>query len=328
MSTAHSTDIMHGYSTALVGAVVLSLTGIFIRHLSEAHQLPVLVLAFWRNIFVVSALLGTAFTRKWPKLAMPRSELPFLAAYGLLLAVFNGTWTTSVALNGAAVATVLVYCSVGYTALLGRWLLGERMGRLQCWTVVLCLLGCLLVSGALAPDIWNVNAAGIVTGMLSGLCYGGYCLMGRGAGLRGMNAWTTLTYIFGFAALFHFMAILVLGESFPLLSSGTATLFRPDLSLEGWLFLAGLAVGPTLIGFGLYNKSLTLLPAVTANTILTLEPAFTAIIAYLLFDELFTPLQWLGSILIISAVLLLNHSMKKKQRAQLLMQHKEVAHER
>ena len=52
------------------------------------------------------------------------------------------------------------------------------------------------------------------------------------------------------------------------------------------LFLV--AAGPTLAGFGLYNVSLTYLPSSVANLVLTLEPAFTAVIAYFLLDEQMT----------------------------------------
>ena len=53
----------------------------------------------------------------------------------------------------------------------------------------------------------------------------------------------------------------------------------------GWGILLLLAVGPTLTGYGLYNVSLTLLPASVANLIVSLEPAFTAGIAYFLLGE-------------------------------------------
>jgi drug/metabolite transporter (DMT)-like permease len=68
-----------------------------------------------------------------------------------------------------------------------------------------------------------------------------------------------------------------------------------------------LAAGPTLIGFGLYNVSLGMLPSSTANLILTLEPVITAITAYFLLNERLTALELIGSGMILGALILLRY---------------------
>jgi len=72
--------------------------------------------------------------------------------------------------------------------------------------------------------------------------------------------------------------------------------------------LVTLAVGPTVGGFGLYTVSLGYLPASVANIIATLEPVMTAILAFFLLGEHFTPPQWVGSLLIITGVIVLRVS--------------------
>jgi len=64
-------------------------------------------------------------------------------------------------------------------------------------------------------------------------------------------------------------------------------------------------VGPTIGGFGFYMLSMGYLPASVANLIATLEPALTAILAYLLLKEQLTPEQLAGSGLILLGVILL-----------------------
>jgi len=66
-----------------------------------------------------------------------------------------------------------------------------------------------------------------------------------------------------------------------------------------------LAAGPTVIGFGLYNVSLSHLPSSIANLIITLEPVFTIIIAYILLGERLHGVQIVGSGLILGGVVLL-----------------------
>jgi len=73
----------------------------------------------------------------------------------------------------------------------------------------------------------------------------------------------------------------------------------------GLVILFLLAAGPTLAGFGLYNVSLGYLPSSVANLILTLEPAFTAVIAYVVLDEHLNGIQIAGSLLILGGVVFL-----------------------
>ncbi len=63
----------------------------------------------------------------------------------------------------------------------------------------------MLVADALKPSAWNANLLGILTGVLAGLLYAVYSLMGRSAAQRGINPWSTLLYTFSFAALFLFL---------------------------------------------------------------------------------------------------------------------------
>jgi len=294
--------LSRGYLIALLSAAILSTTAILIRYLTVRYQLPALVLAFWRDSFVTLTLLPTLALLRPGLLRIERRHLPYLLLYGLVLAAFNSLWTLSVALNGASISTVLAYCSAGFTALLGRWLLDERLDWAKIVAVALSLGGCVLVAEALDPAAWRANPLGILTGILSGLAYAVYSLMGRSAAQRGLNPWTTLLYTFGGAAGFLLGFNLLLGGILPGAATHPAELFWLGSALAGWGVLLILAAGPTVAGFGLYNTSLTLLPSSVANLILTTEPVFTALIAYFLLGERLNGIQIGGSLLILAGV--------------------------
>ncbi len=302
-TTSSSTHVNRGYAIALASAVTLSTTAVFIRYLTQTYQLPPLVLAFWREVFVALTLLPILAPRRLVRVR--RRHLPYLLAYGLVLALFNSLWTLSVALNGAAVATVLSYCSAGFTALLGWWLLKERLDAAKIVAVALALGGAALVSGALDPAAWRSNLLGILTGVLSGLGYAGYSLMGRSAAQRGLNPWTTLFYTFGCGACVLLLANLFLGRLLPGAAVRPADLLWLGSALPGWGLLFVLAAGPTLGGYGLYNVSLGYLPSSVANLVATTEPAFTAVVAYLVLGERLTLLQIGGGIVILAGVVLM-----------------------
>jgi drug/metabolite transporter (DMT)-like permease len=294
-----------GYLAALGSTLFLAFTAIFIRYLTLNYQLPALILTFWREFFVAVFLLIFFLLFKPDLLKGVRPHLPYLAIYGLVLALFNGSWTLSVALNGASVATVLVYSSAAFTAVLGWLILKEELGLTKIVAVILSLAGCALVANALDASLWALNAGGIFTGILAGLCYAVYSLMGRSASQRGLNPWTTLFFIFGFAAVFILAANLGIGRFLPGGAARPAELLWLGDSLAGWGVLLTLALIPTLFGYGLYNVSLHHLPSSVANLIMTSEPVFTAIIAYFMFGEMLTPIQILGGVLILLGVVII-----------------------
>jgi len=290
-----------GYLIALVGITFWSTTGVFISYLINKYGMPALSLAFWRNLFVCIALVPVLFITRRSLLFIERSQLGFYAVYGFLLAVFNSIWSLSVGANGAAVATVLAYSSAGFTAILALWWFQEKLGIPKAIAVILSLSGCVMVSNAYSPDMWSLNPLGIITGLLSGLLFAVYTLIGKEVAQRQINAWTSMLYSFGFGTFF-----ILIFNLFPALP-GAAGSFRaliPSMPIDGWSMLILLSLFPTILGFGLYNMSMNYLPASITNLLATLEPAMTAIEAYVFLDERMSLIQVIGSLIILSAVLI------------------------
>ena len=303
MTTRPDISTTRGYSMLLISTTMWSSAAVFISFLTQRFQLPPMVLAFWRDVFVGLSILIVLVIKFPALLRVDRSNIPFLCLYGLVLAAFNTIFTRSVAINGAAIATVLTYSSPAFTAVAGYFLWHERVDILKFCALVLSCIGCVLVSGAHTQDAWQGNALGIALGLTSGLIFAGYNIMGKTAIRRGMNSWTVMLYIFTIAAFFLLLAQrpeTLLWLSRPL-NTGPNGLRE---TLFGWGTLILLSIGPTIGGYGLYTASLTYLPAITANLVVTLEPAMTAAQSYLFLGERFTFLQLMGSGLIISGVLL------------------------
>ncbi len=300
---SHNTQ---GTLFAVASAAFLSTTSIFIRYLTQTYHIPALILAMWRDIFVVITLLPVLFLVKGSLWEVKRKHLLYLAGYGFVLALFNSFWTLSVAVNGAAVATVLVYSSAGFTAVLGWWFLKENLGWSKIGAVIFSLAGCGLVSGAFEPGAWKVNPSGVfiglATGIIAGVCYALYSLLGRSASQRGLNPWTTLLYTFIFATFFLVVINLLSGGMIPGAAANPADFLWLGKAWAGWEVLFLLAAVPTLAGFGLYNVSLSYLPSSVVNLIATTEPAFTAVTAYIFLGESLRPIQIMGSVVILGSV--------------------------
>jgi len=303
--TSYPIDFKRGFTAAIISSFFLSTTAIFIRYLTQTYQLPALILALWRDVFVVITILPILAMVKPAFIKVNNKDLLFLAAYGLVLAAFNAFWSLSVAQNGAAVATVLVYSSAAFTALLGWMFLRETISWIKILAIAFSLMGLTLVAEAYQLSVWHSNGLGILIGILAGLAYASYSLMGRSASQRGLNAWTSLLYTFLFATLYLLLINLLPGDFVPGTAKNLTDLFWLGAAFEGWLVLFLLSAIPTVMGFGLYNLSLQYLPSSVANLILTSEPLFTTLSAYLILGERLTIIQLGGGLLVILTVVLL-----------------------
>ncbi len=292
-----------GYFIAILATLLWSTTGVLISYLSTHYQLPSLVLAFWRDLFVSFGMLAglLLFSRK--RFHLEKPHWPFILFYGLTLAIFNSMWTFSVQYNGAAVATVLAFSSPAMTAILSRLIFKEQFNGIKIFSILLSLCGTILVSGAIDPSAWKLNPAGIIFGLLTGLFFAFYNLEGKQAADQAIDSWTALLYSFCAAAIFLFF--FNLGANTFAGKFALTDLMWLGNSVSGWGILFFLGIAPTLGGFGFYTLSLRYLPPTAANLIATLEPALTAIWAYFFLSEILSGIQLFGSLLLFAGVILL-----------------------
>jgi drug/metabolite transporter (DMT)-like permease len=253
-----------------------------------------LALAFLRVTIVVGALALALLLVKRSYFRIHRHTLVYLVAMGVIgVGLHQLFWINSVQLNGAGVATVLVYVQPTIVALVSVRFLNEPLDRTKLIALGLTLVGIVLVAQVYQLGSLRVNGLGLLVGIGTGFTWATYALLGRYTAIR-HPAWTTLFYAFFFGAVFLL----------PFQLFGVST-FALGSSWGGWATLIFLALGPTLGGFGLYTIGLSQVPASIVTLIGTLEPVFSIILAYFLFGEVLTPLQLVGAGLILFSVILL-----------------------
>ncbi|MBI4670507.1 MAG: EamA family transporter [Chloroflexi bacterium] len=288
------TITVRGYVLVLVSTMLMSTTGILIKFLLVDYKIEPLALAFLRVLIVASAMgLGLLlFQRSFFKIQM--RHLVYFVLMGILgVGMHQLLWVNSVRLNGAGIATVLVYIQPTIVALISIRFLGETLDRNKIIALVLTLLGIILVAQVYKLDALNVNGAGILVGIGTGLTWASYALLGRYTAMR-YPAWTSLFYAFLFGMLFLLPLQIFVQNTFSL-----------GAQWNGWAILLFLSLGPTLGGFGLYTIGLSQVPASVVTLIGTLEPVFTIVTAFFLFHEVLDVPQLIGAGLILFSVVLL-----------------------
>jgi drug/metabolite transporter (DMT)-like permease len=288
------TITLRGYLLVLISTLLMSTTGILIKLLLVDYNMEPLALAFLRVLIVSSAMALGLLLFKRAYFKIQRRHLMYFMLMGVLgVGMHQLLWVNSVRLNGAGIATVLVYVQPTIVALISVRFLGETLDRNKIIALILTLLGIILVSQVYKPEALNLNWLGLLIGLGTGFTWAAYALFGRYTSIR-YPAWTSLFYAFFFGMLF--LLPLQIFVQAPL-TLGT--------QWGGWAILFFLSLGPTLGGFGLYTIGLSQVPASVVTLIGTLEPVFTIIIAYFLFNERLDLAQIIGAALILFSVILL-----------------------
>jgi len=75
------------------------------------------------------------------------------------------------------------------------------------------------------------------------------------------------------------------------------------LSLKHWLMVADIGVVPTCIGYLWFFTGMKTTPATLSSIIVTLEPLFVALLAWLILGEELEPIGFAGALILTAAVI-------------------------
>jgi drug/metabolite transporter (DMT)-like permease len=278
-------------STALwmvVGVVAISTSPILIR----LAAVPALALAFWRCL--AGAAVLAPFARRGLAGGLARGDLARLVVAGVFLAAHFALWNASLGLTSVGAATTLVSCTPLFVGIGARFL-GEAPGRRTWAGIVLATVGAVVigVSDAVAGPVAGASAAG-ASGLLGdALAFAGaaavavYLLIGRVVRRR-LPVSTYAASVYGTAAAVLLPACLLTGSSLGGYAAGS------------WLAVAGVVVGPQLLGHTVFNSLLTSVSATVVSVVLLLEPVGATALAWLLFGELPAAGFWIGAPLVLA----------------------------
>ncbi len=275
-----------------VGVVVVSFAAILIRF-AHAESASSLAIAAVRLTVAAVVLAPFAWLRAGGEmLRLPRRELGLCILSGALLALHFWAWITSLEHTSVASSTALVTTNPLWVALASAIFLRERPGSAALAGIVLTLAGSVLIFAADANRMSGPEASPILGNALAlvgAIAASGYLLVGRALRSRvSLMAYIWLAY--STAAVLLLTAAMATGV--PLMSlSGTA-----------WAFMIALALGPQLIGHTTFNWALRRLTATFVAVAILGEPVGSALLAYFIFGEHFSALQFAGFALLLFGI--------------------------
>lgn len=274
----------------LVGVTAVSTSAILIR----VADAPPLAIAFWRCAGGAAALAPFAVrAHRATSARLTARQRAQLAAAGTFLALHFGLWIPSLELTTVASAVVLVTMAPVFVGIGAALFLDERPHRRTWLGLGLAVAGAAGIASADAGGLELGGRALLGDAMALGgaVMVAGYLLIGRVARRR-LPVTVYATAVYGVAAVL-LLGVCVVG--------GTALGGYP---VGTWLAIAGLIVGPQLLGHTVFNALLSTLTATVVAVAILAEPVGATVLAWLLLDELPAGGFWLAAPLLLAGVYL------------------------
>jgi DME family drug/metabolite transporter len=282
-----------GYGLVLIAATLWGSIGIFYSQIIGVYGLSPLAAVLARGIVACGVLIGALSLVRRDLLRVRWRDLPYFAVMGFVtVTLVFVLYAYAIVQVGVSVASVLQYTAPAFVTIIAWQVFHEPLDRVKLGALALCLAGVALIGRLYDATGVQFNVLGTLCGLGSGITFGLYSILNKRA-LRTYNAWTVTTYNLSFGVLF--------------LALAQAPVVLPTvLAVPGsWLFIVGLAIGPTVAAHGLYTNGLVHVPASNASILATWEPATATLLAYVILGERLDVPQLIGAAAILAGVIAL-----------------------
>lgn len=266
---------------ATVAAVSMGTIGV----LARLSELDAATVTFFRLAIGGALLLALMFVTGQSSQLKTRPH-PLILLNGVMLAGFMTFFIAALNHTTMLIAVMTLYMAPVVATIAAHFVLKERLTRYSISSITVVILGFLLVmyQPSDSPE-QQTSWLGFAYALAGMLCYAGFILINRMI----PNQYQEFT-----KSSWQFLvgAICVL----PMMLSSDLSL---SLSQWGWIFLVGLI--PGFLGIVLAVYTIKRMPAATFSTISYVEPIAAVMLGWIVFQESLTPLQLLGSGVIVLA---------------------------
>jgi drug/metabolite transporter (DMT)-like permease len=279
-------------------AMLLSVTGysflpVFTGKLQDLNVQPVEI-ALWRYALTVPifwALVYVSSHRTRQRQAAPPVPNRRLLALGVLLAAAALCAFFGLQRIPAGTYVVIFYTYPAVTALL-LLALGERLSGWGWVALALTLVGVGLTVPDFSQGLAGGNLVGVLIALLNAVIVAVYFILNSRL-LRGLTGLVRPAALTTSGALVTLIVVsLLIGVNLPR---------QP----EAWFWLIGMALVSTVLPIFMINVGLQRLGPARAAILGSIEPLLTAFLAMLFLGQRMEPVQWLGGLVIVASVVLL-----------------------
>lgn len=283
-----------------ISASLWGIIAIFVRKLSgfEFSSMEIVSL----RVVTATILLGLIGLIKYRShLIIKWQDLKLFVGTGIFsIVLFNWCYFTAINQMNISIAVILLYTAPAFVIVLSFIFLKEKIARTKLFSVTGTIVGCILIAGSGLGDTSALTFAGVITGLGAGFGYALYTIFGKFA-LKKYSPFTVTFYTFLVASV-TLLPLTNLGEK-------TSLLVRGEVIAYGF----GLGLIPTVIAYLLYTKGLEKIEGSKASIVATVEPIVATLLSVFLYGESFGFVQFIGSLIILFSVILINMPIPSKR---------------
>jgi DME family drug/metabolite transporter len=253
-----------------------------------------LILSQSRTTLSLLVLLPILFLRRGGKaLLVPGRDLLRFAALGVLgVAASNYLYYLAIQRTNVATAIILQYTAPVWVLLYVVLRGGQRPSLRRSAAVALAVLGCALAVGFVGSGGLRMDTLGVIAATLAAFSFAFYNVGGHSVLLR-YDRWKVLLWV------------LLSASTFWIFVNPPWKVVAAHYGREQWGFMLVFAVVSVLGPFSCYFAGLQHLEPTRAVVASCLEPVFSIVIAAIALGELLRPLQTVGIVVVLIAIVLI-----------------------
>ena len=268
-----------------------------------------LILSQSRATLSLAVLLPVLLVRKGASvLRVPGRDLVQFFLLGILgVAVSNYFYYLAIQRTNVATAIILQYTApvwvLLYTAVRGA----QRPSLRRTSAVGLAVAGCALAVGLVGSGGFRMDAVGVMAALLAAFSFAFYNVGGHKV-LARYDRWKVLLWV------------LVATSIFWIFVNPPWKILAAQYGRQQWEFMLAFSLVSVLGPFSCYFAGLQHLEPTRAIVASCLEPVFSIVIAALVLGELVRPMQTVGIILVLVAIVLIQLPEKSAQGQELVVE--------